>query len=78
MKITDFLTMNGKGEKILADAYGNNIAFSCFKCGHPVLAIALENQRGSDEEHPVKCRECGSGYFLDVRPNMEKLYVHNL
>ncbi|MCL6271909.1 hypothetical protein M3P05_18480 [Sansalvadorimonas sp. 2012CJ34-2] len=46
MKITDFYILNGHGDAIEADAHGNNIAFSCFKCGHPVLAVALENQRG--------------------------------
>jgi len=78
MKITDFLTMNGMGEEIPADAHGNNIAFSCFKCGHPILAVTLEKQRGSDEEHPAQCKKCSARYFLDVRPNMEKLYVHSM
>ena len=77
MRITDFLAMDGMGDKILADAHGNNIAFSCFECDHPVLAVALENQRGSDEEHPAICKECGAKYFLDVRSPMEKLYVHS-
>ena len=78
MKITDFLTMDGMGVEIQADAHGTNIAFSCSGCGHPVLAVALENQRGSDEEHPAICKGCGAKYFLDVRAHMEKLYVHSL
>ncbi len=78
MKITDFLTMDGNGDEILADAHGNNIAFSCSECGHPILAVALENQRGSDEDHPAVCKGCGAKYFLDVRTHMEKLYVHRL
>ena len=78
MKITDFLTMDEKGDAILADAHGNTIAFSCFDCDHPMLAIALENQRGSDEEHPAVCKRCGAKYFLDIRPHMEKLYVHSI
>lgn len=78
MKITDFLTMDDNGVEIVADAHGNNLAFSCSKCRHPVLAIALENQRGSDEGHPSACKGCGTKYFLDVRPQSEKLYVHRL
>jgi len=76
MKITDFLIMDGNGDEIEADAFGNNIAFSCADCGHPVLAIARENQRGSSEENPVFCKGCGTGYFLDVRSHAEKLYIH--
>lgn len=76
MKITGFLIMDGAGDQIPADAFGNNVAFACATCGHPVLATALENQRGSDEEHLSKCRGCGVGYFLDVRWHAEKLYIH--
>lgn len=76
MKITDFLTMDTDGLEIPADAHGNNLAFSCMACGHPVLAIALENQRGSDEDHPATCRGCNRRYFLDVRPQVTKLYIH--
>lgn len=78
MKITGFLIMDGDGNEIPADAHGNNVAFSCSGCGHPVLATALDNQRGSDEDHPTECKGCGRRYFLDVRPHMEKLYIHQL
>lgn len=76
MKITDFLIMDTNGIEICADPHGNNLAFSCPICGYPVLAVALENQRGSDEHHPACCRECETGYFLDVRLLAKKLYVH--
>lgn len=78
MNITDFLLMDYEGDEIEADAHGSNIAFLCFDCGHPVLASALDEQQGSDEEHPSKCRGCGAEYFLDVRPHAEKLYIHML
>ena len=78
MKITGFLTMDDMGVEIAADTHGNNIAFACFSCGHPVLAIARENQRGSDEKHPADCKSCGDEYFLDVRIPRKKLYVHLL
>jgi len=76
MKITDFLVMDSDGAEIPADAFGNNVAFSCWHCGHPVLVTTLENQRGSDEKHLSKCRGCGQGYFLDVRHHAQKLYIH--
>ena len=78
MKITDFLIMDGNGVRIDADPFGNNLAFLCQSCSHPILAIALENQRGSSEESPVQCRRCGASYFLDIRSHMEKIYVHRL
>jgi transcription elongation factor Elf1 len=76
MKITDFLIMDGDGNALPADAFGNNVAFACRGCGHPVLAIANENQRGSDEAHPTACKGCGRGYFLDVREGAQKVYIH--
>ena len=76
MKITDFLIMDENGVEIRADAFGNNVAFACSKCGHPVLAISRKNQRGSDQEHPSRCKGCGRGYFLDLRPQSQKLYIH--
>ena len=76
MKITDFLIMDENGVEIRADAFGNNVAFACSKCGHPVLAISLDDQRGSDQEHTRRCKGCGRGYFLDLRPQSQKLYIH--
>ena len=76
MKITNFLIMDTNGVEIEADAHGNNLAFSCPGCGYPVLAVALKNQRGSDEDHPTKCNGCETAYFLDVRLDSQKLYVH--
>jgi len=78
MKITDFLIMDGNGDLIDADPHGDNIAFSCLACGHPVLAIAGNSQRGSDEEHAAICKGCGQKHFLDVREHTSKLYIHTL
>ena len=78
MKITDFLVMDHYGDQIDADPHGNNIAFCCFDCGHPILAVALENQRGFDEVHPAACRGCKVKYFLDIRSNAGKLYIHRM
>ncbi len=78
MNVTGFLILDHNGAKIAADAFGNNVAFICSNCGYPVLATALENQRGYDERHPSECRGCGTEYFLDVRSHAEKLYIHKL
>lgn len=78
MKITDFLVMDTLGAELPADPHGNNIAFQCWVCGYPVLAVALDNQRGSDEDHPAECRGCGTGYFLDIRVRAKKLYIHDV
>jgi len=80
MKITGFDTFDGNGDEIYADTHGNNIAFNCFECSHPVLAVALDNQRGSDDEHPASCKGsgCKAKYVLDIRERMQKLYIHNL
>lgn len=75
MKITGFMVMDSSGNEIEADAHGNNIAFSCPACGHPVLSVTLDNQRGSDEEHPADCKGCGERYFLSLRLQSKKLYV---
>ena len=76
MKITGFLVVDSEGEKIKADAHGNNLAFCCKDCGHPILAVALENQRGSDKQHPATCKGCGVGFFMDVRAESETLYIY--
>ncbi|RXR06096.1 hypothetical protein [Pseudoxanthomonas composti] len=78
MDITDFLIMDWEGDQILADPQGSNLAFCCFTCRGPVLAVALENQRGWDEEHPAVCRRCGAAYLLGIRPHAEKLYIHKV
>ncbi|MHC6217164.1 hypothetical protein ACVQEN_08040 [Stenotrophomonas acidaminiphila] len=75
MKITAFLVMDSKGNEIPADPHGNNLAFCCPTCGHPVLAVALANQRGSDEVHPSTCRGCAAQYFLDIKVNTQELYI---
>lgn len=76
MKITDFLVMDTNGVEIDADPHGDNLAFCCMACGYPIVAVALDNQCGSDEEHPASCRGCDAKYFLDIRLQTEKIYIH--
>ena len=76
--ITDFLLMDTNGDEIGADAYGNHLAFSCWMCGHSVIASCSPEQRGCDEKHPVTCKGCDTAYFLDIRPHARKLYIHHV
>jgi predicted RNA-binding Zn-ribbon protein involved in translation (DUF1610 family) len=36
-KVTDFNLVDDAGETSPCDAFGNNVAFKCPKCGHPML-----------------------------------------
>ncbi len=78
MKITGFSVFNPSEDEIPADPYGNNVAFKCYGCDHPVLAIARKNQRGYDEKHPTTCKKCGKKYFMDIEKHNEKLFIRPL
>jgi hypothetical protein len=78
MRITGFSVFDARGDEVAADAFGNNVAFECTRCCHPVLAVALENQRGSSEAKPALCRGCGAKFVLEVRDGTKKLYVFKL
>ena len=60
-RVTDFRCVNDNGDRVLCDAYGNNVAFKSRNCGHPMLAIVLPkgNSRGSNPDNPSVCRHCG-------------------
>ena len=77
-KITDFRCVDDSGKAILADAFGNNVAFGCPECGHPVLAIALDNQRGSDRDHPALCRNCSFRGWIEIKDTERVLRVHKV
>lgn len=58
---------NSHGEPIAADPKGNNVAFSCQSCGHPILAHAARNASGHFQDHPVEqveCIDCKASYFV--------------
>ena len=73
--LSDCRILDADGEAIEADVLGPWMSFHCEDCGHPVLATALPNLRGSDPAHPAVCRACGHEYFLDVRWEDRRLYV---
>ena len=59
-KVTGFSLVDENGNRVLADAWVNNVAFKCKMCGHPMLAVILpeQNQHGSTPENPAECRHC--------------------
>ena len=62
--ITDFdVCYEGK---INADQFGNNVAFACPRCNHPVLAINRKNWRGNKKSNPAMCRQCKRCYVIEV------------
>lgn len=75
--VTDFAVWSGS-KQVPADAYGNNVAFSCLECGSPVLATLMPHQRGSSADKPTGCRHCSSAFWVEVKPESKRLQVHPL
>lgn len=40
---------------------GNNVAWKCQACGHPILFVYQNGRIGSDLQHPTRCPTCGAG-----------------
>ena len=78
-KVTDFRLVDENGDRALSDAFGNNVAFKCVKCGHPMLAIILpkQNRHGSTPENPAVCRHCGFRAWLVAEPAKRLLRVNS-
>ena len=76
MKITGFRCVSTKGKDIPCDAFGNNAAFACGNCSHPVLGIIRENQRGSDSSHLAECPKCHYKYWLAVNGNQRTISLY--
>lgn len=64
--VTDFRRVNEGGRDVPCDAFGNNVAFVCPECGHPMLAIMRDYQRGSSLNNPAVCRGCGLRAWLSA------------
>ncbi len=71
-KITGFRCVGMDGREIRCQAFGNNVAFNCPKCGHAMLAIALHNWQGSDVDHLSICPTKDFQGWIEVAPD-EKL-----
>ncbi|CAJ2376746.1 MAG: hypothetical protein MPK11_05345 [Gammaproteobacteria bacterium] len=77
--ITEFCA-HIKGKEIPADAQGNNVAFSCIHCKHPVLAIAVEKQRGSPTgKKSAKCIKCKEEYkWTHIDDKQKRIHIRAL
>jgi DNA-directed RNA polymerase subunit RPC12/RpoP len=78
-RVTDFRCVNQEGDPVLCDAYGNNVAFKCRNCGHPMLAIVLpkQNRRGSTPDNPAVCRHCGSRFWVAADTTKKLLRIQS-
>lgn len=77
MTITGFIGTYGDGSEAKIDAHGNNVAFACKQCGHPILAVAREHQRGSSPKNPAVCNGCSEKYIIEVRESSEKIVIYS-
>src|ERR1035437_9926080 len=76
--ITGFLCVDESGQRLRCDAFGNNVAFSCVNCGHPMLAIIREHQRGSKASNPAVCPGCGLRVWFSVEPVCGRIRLRQL
>lgn len=76
--ITNFRCVDENEKEIPCDAFGNNVALSCPACGHPILAIMRDNQRGADSNNPAICRNCHGEVWLSVDAPSGRLRVHRI
>lgn len=76
--VTDFRCVDERDDPILCDAFGNNVAFRCPDCGHPVLAVIREHQRGASPANPAKCRHCEFRGWIVTDIDRELLTLNRL
>ena len=74
--ITDF-TCFFNDKELLSDAQGNNAAFACPECGHPILLVAGPvNTRGiKASSKPSACQNCNKEYWAEIDEVAEKIYI---
>ena len=78
MTITGFIGTYRNGVSAQIDAHGNNAAFLCNKCDHPVLAIAREHQRGSSTKNPAICLGCGERFIIEPQESTKNIIISNI
>ena len=77
MKITGFQCFDMKENPLKSDSFGNNTATSCPECTHPILFVALENQKGSGPSHKTKCKGCNVSLYIEVDELKKKIIIKN-
>jgi DNA-directed RNA polymerase subunit RPC12/RpoP len=55
------------GKPTKAMGHGNNVAWACAKCSHPILFEYRQAGYGSIPTNPVRCPECGMKYYLEPK-----------
>lgn len=55
-------TFQGQGTRVQAS--GNNAAWICPTCGHPLLLIYQQGRSGSHAAVPTECPQCQGSYHL--------------
>ena len=75
MKITDFKCVDSIGNQLKSDAFGNNAAVSCPNCAHPILFVALKNQKGSSFTHKTKCKGCSSDFYIEAHEEEKTIQI---
>lgn len=53
------------GQPTKAMGHGNNVAWVCAKCAHPILFEYRQGGYGSIPTNPVQCPDCGMRYHLE-------------
>ena len=69
-KLTIRHIVNSHGEAVAAVQDGNNVAFICQPCGHPVLMSEYMHDRDN-----VECRDCKQGYFVQWFKEKETIVI---
>jgi hypothetical protein len=67
MKVTNAVVLFG-GVATLTDSHGNNVAWCCPSCGHPVLFVCRDNQQGFNEKY-TDCKGCSRKYTIIPEEN---------
>lgn len=44
---------------------GNNVAWCCPDCGHPIIFVYRLGRSGSSANDATECRGCGSRFYLE-------------
>ena len=55
------------GNPTKAMGHGNNVAWACAKCTHPILFEYRQAGFGSIPTNPVVCPGCGMRYYLEPK-----------
>ena len=78
MRITG-MTVYYEGNPLLTDAQGNNAAFQCPKCKHPVLLVTAGGTRGMSANSPAECpnSECSRKYVLS-RVDAKEIHIEKI